>query len=181
MLKGIIYLLTVIFLVGCTNPYDDSEYPYINAPFSYVESDDFILKLFASSNTYRAGEAITVWAEFEYLGEGESITIYHSIPYLDFQIVSDDGFEMIPVRIEVLENSTLTSGRTYHFEFHKSGSWSPDDADAVFWDNFFDESNLILPSGIYTITAIAEFSLSSENVIDSQITLSTEISITVQE
>ena len=190
MLKGIVLLLTAIFLVGCTNSYEGSNHlndtpstdnPSADAPFSYVESDDFILRLFTSSDTHQTGDAITVWSEFEYLGENESITIYHSIPYLVFQITGDNGFEMNPMRVDVLESSDLVSGETYHFEFQKSGGWSLDDEDASFWENFFNEPALILPPGRYTITAIAEFSLSSENVIGSQITLSTEISIVVQE
>ena len=181
MLILIIFLLTAIALMGCANPNDDSDNASIDAPFSYTETDDFILKLSALGNTYRTGDTITIWAEFEYLGENDSITIYHSIPYLVFQIIGDNGFEMLPMRVDVLESSALALGETYHFEFQKNGSWSSDDEDASFWEDFFDDPDLILPPGIYTITAIAEFSLSSENVIDSQITLSTEISIIVQE
>ena len=183
MLKIIFLLLTVVLLTGCANSYNDNDVDIVqnSSPFSYNQSDDFILRLFGDSEINQAGDAITIWAEFEYLGEDENITIYHSIPYLVFQIIGDDDFEMIPDRIEVLEISTLALGEIYHFEFQKGGSWSSDDEDAAFWENFFNEPDLILPSGVYTIIAIAEFSLSSENVIESKVTLSTEISIIVQE
>jgi len=181
MKKLITLLFIVIFLAGCTNSYEDSDCSSLDAPFSYIESDDFILRLFVDNNTYQTGEVITVWAELEYIGENESITIYHSEPYLVFQIVGDNGFEMLPYRVDVLESSILVRDETYHFDFQKSGEWSLDDEDAEFWENFFDEPNLILPPGEYTITVVAAFSLSSEDVIGSQLVLLTEISVTVQE
>ena len=180
MLKAIILLLMAIFLTSCTNSNNDSD-TQNSSPFSYNQSDDFILRLFADYEIHQAEDAITIWAEFEYLGEDENITIYHGIPYLVFQIIGDNGFEMIPDQVDVLEYSTLTSGEIYHFDFHKSGGWGADDEDAAFWENFFDEPDLILPPGVYTITANAEFSLSSQNVIESKVTLSTAISIIVQE
>ena len=179
MLKAIILLLMAILLTSCTNSYNDSD-AQNSSPFSYNQSDDFILRLFADNEVHRAGDAITIWAEFEYLGEDEYITIYHGEPYLVFQIIGDNGFAMIPGQIDVLEYTTLTSGETYHFEFQKNGGWSADADDAIFWENFFNEPELFLPFGLYTVTAIADFSLSHENVIESKIILSTEISIIVQ-
>ena len=181
MKKVIFFLFITIFLVGCTGDNSgDSDNIETGLPFSYTESDEFILRLFADNDVYQAGDVITVWAEFEYAGDEESITIYHSEPYLVFQIVGDHDFEMLPIRIDVLESSTLRSGEVYHFDFQKSGGWSQDDEDADFWEAFFDDPHLILPPGTYTITVIAEFSLSGDDVIGTQMTILTNISIVVE-
>ena len=69
MLKAII-LLMAIFLIGCTNSYNDSD-AQNSSSFSYNQSDNFILRLFADNEIHRSEDAITIWAEFEYLGKDE--------------------------------------------------------------------------------------------------------------
>jgi hypothetical protein len=78
-----------------------------------------------------------------------------------------------------LASSVLEKGRVYHFEYQKSGSWSADDPDAAFWENFFSEPDLRLPAGEYTITLHGGFGL-DERISDNPSGLVVSLNITVK-
>jgi hypothetical protein len=72
-------------------------------------------------------------------------------------------------------STVLEKGELYYFNYQKSGSY---DANVEFWEKFYDEEDLLLPVGEYTITVHGAFSL-TEKVVDSQSGLLCELRINV--
>ena len=143
------------------------------------ETDDFILTISSEFGVYSTEEPITIWATLEYIGEQDSITIWHGLPFITFSISDGRDFVTEPVVIEVLESTDLLPGKVYHFDFQKSGSWSSADPKADFWEGFFGEEELFLPSGNYTVTVYGAFS-TTETMTASPSGLNARITILVE-
>ena len=146
--------------------------------------NDFIMTLNADRHTYNTTDIIRIWGILEYIGENDSIKIWHSCPFMVFSIAGggeiDFTYITAGIMIDVLATSVLERGRVYHFEYRKSGGFSPGDPNAEFWRNWFSEEDLLLPAGEYTIILIGAFSL-SEPVLGSESGLRVELTIVVTE
>ena len=143
-------------------------------------SGDFVMTLNSDKHSYSTTDIIRIWGTLEYVGDDDSIEIWSSCPFMLFTIAGGDKFGsgMGGGTVDVLVTSVLERGRVYHFEYQKSGGWSGDDPNAEYWETFFREKDLTLPSGEYTIILIGDFGL-SERVSESASGLSAELIIEI--
>ncbi|MCL2198204.1 MAG: hypothetical protein FWB80_04695 [Defluviitaleaceae bacterium] len=137
----------------------------------------FIITLNSDKKVYSPTDIISIWGTLEYIGENDSIEIWHGCPFIHF-LVEGGIFNFGGGQRDILASSVLQRNRVYHFDFHKSGGWSADAPDAEFWENFFREENLILPAGEYTITIKGAFGL-TERVPDNPSGLMAKLTIIV--
>ena len=145
-------------------------------------NNDFVMTLNADDFSYSTTDVIRIWGTLEYTGDSDTVEIWHGCPFMSFSIAGGDEFDFGDVmggfRVDVLASSVLERGKVYHFEYQKSGGWGADDPDADFWEYFFNEKDLIMPVGEYTITLVGDFGL-SERVMDSASGLRAELSFNV--
>ena len=142
MLKIISTLLIIILLASCSKDGTDNNEINQGTQNSEIKAEDFVLRIFSDAETYQAGEIITIWAEFTYIGEEPYIEIFHAMPYLTFTIVGENDFGMSALQVLVLANTTLYRDEIQRFDFAKSGGFGEDDEDADFWRAFFDDPKL---------------------------------------
>lgn len=141
--------------------------------------NDFVLTLHADRSTYSTDEVIHIGATLEYVGQKEKVTIWHGLPYVVFSITDGADFNVNGIIQTVLTSSTLYKGEQYHFDYVKSGGFDPDAPDGAFWESFFEEKELRLPAGTYTISADGAFYLSDRQHADEK-GPSCELKITVE-
>jgi len=147
-------------------------------------SNDFVMTINSDKRTYSTSDIIKIWGTLEYVGDKETVEIWHGCPFMLFSIAgaSGDALEIGNVLgwsvVDVLASSELERGGVYHFEYIKSGGWSGDDPKAEYWENFFSETDLILPEGEYTITLDGGFGL-SERTSDNPSGLRAELKFVV--
>lgn len=142
-------------------------------------ANDFVLKLFADKASYTTDEPIQIRATLEYVGEKDTFTIWHGIPYISFSLTDGADFNVDGMILTVLTSTELNRGEVYEFDYVKSGGFSADDPNAEFWENFYQEEDLKLPVGIYTVTVRGAFSL-SEDVVNDDSGLSCQLQIEVK-
>ena len=145
---------------------------------STCTANDFVLKLFADKENYTTNEAIQIWATLEYVGEKDSVTIWHGLPYIVFSITDGADFNVDGMVLTVLTSTELNKGEVYEFDYVKSGGFSADDPNAEFWEKFYQEEDLKLPAGTYTVTVRGAFSR-SEDVVNDDRGLSCRLQIRV--
>jgi len=201
---GFIVLVILISLAGCSAPTEQSartdmeiidivalgcsarrniavyDRAMIGANSATHTNNNFIITLNSDKRVYNATDIISVWGTLEYVGENDTIQIWHGCPFIHFVITDGDNFNTGGASRSVLASSVLQRGRVYHFDHQKSGGWDVDAPDADFWENFFREEDLILPVGEYTITMFGDFWL-TDRVPDSPSGLVAEFKITVIE
>ena len=146
--------------------------------------NDFIMTLNADRHTYNTADIIRIWGTLEYIGENDSIRIWHGCPFMVFSISGGGEIDFTYIVsgeiAAVLVSSVLERGRVYHFEYQKSGGFSANDPNAEFWRNWFSEEDLLLPAGEYSIILIGAFSL-TERILGSESGLRVELTIVVTE
>jgi hypothetical protein len=141
-------------------------------------TDNFVMTLNSDKGIYTTSDIINIWGTLEYIGESDTIEIWHGCPFMLFSISDGNDFNIEGWVVDILASSVLQRGRVYHFEYQKSGFWSADDPDAEFWENFFNEPDLKLPPGEYTITLHGGFGF-TERISDSPSGLAVSLTITV--
>jgi hypothetical protein len=154
-----------MFLISCSTKPDIKEtdkltpIEKVNQSSELVEEGDFIYRLVTEQHEYEASDSVKVYAELEYIGEKEEVTIYHAASPFYFNIVEKTRGYLIGYNMdEPLIASTLKKGEPLREEYVNSGGFSEqDDADYIefikdFWENGF-------PSGYYVVDGTAEFYL----------------------
>ena len=142
-------------------------------------NSDFVMTLNSDKEVYSTTDIIHIWGTLEYVGDSDTIEIWHACPFMLFSITDGDDFDIGGMTVDILASSVLEKSRVYHFDYQKSGGWSADAPDAKYWEDFFKEKDLLLPKGKYTITLNGGFSL-SEKMTDSRSALICELKITVK-
>ena len=172
---SVLFLVFLLALVACQNPQKQVQQVQIVAG----KTNDFTLKLYTDNSVYSTDEAIKIWATLEYVGDENSITIWHGDPYIVFSITDGADFYISDFIHDILTSTVLEKGEQYRFDYVKSGGWDTEGPDADFWENFFQEEELKLPAGTYTISVDGEFYL-SEDILSAEKGPSCELQITVQ-
>ena len=139
--------------------------------------DDFELKIFADKKVYKTTDKIDIWSTFKYSGEKEKIEIWHASSYITYSITDGKDFNVEGVVNDILLSTRIEKDKLYHHDYYKSGGWEADGPDADFWEKFFNEKDLFLPAGEYTITVKATFDTSSDLHNESDIKCSIEIKV----
>lgn len=144
-----------------------------------IKDEIFELKLYADKSSYSTDEIIFCYATLEYIGEGDSITVYSSDPLLGFGLRDDKYFEGGYAVNDILMTTRIQKGVIYRYEYSKSGGWGSEDPNAEFYEKFYKDRNLILPAGKYEITAAMNCSMDQEDIMGSQynISISTELEV----
>ena len=180
--KIVLWIIMLTFIVVGMDFSDTQPDSATAIECSSLLANDFVLSIFTDSEIYRTTDAIQIWATLDYVGDNDNVTIWHFMPFVEFAIFGDNGFDLMPMHEEALQSSDLQRGEVYRFDFQKSGNWhfgyAPGDD---FWDNFFMKDNLHLPVGEYTVTVHVAFSFTENNIIDSPNILTAEVNIRVVE
>lgn len=61
--------------------------------------------------------------------------------------------------LDLLTSTILLKDKLYKFDYVKNGGYSEDDPKADFWRKFYQEENLYLPKGEYTVKVSGAFSI----------------------
>ena len=174
--------LETVDLGCCVTDIGISETVVLGANSVIYVYNDFIMTLNSDRHIYSTADVIRIWGTLEYVGDYDSIEIWHGCPFMIFSISGGDEFDfgmaLGGAVIDILASSVLERGIVYHFAYQKSGGWSADDPHAEFWEAFFSEPDLLLPAGEYTIVLSGGFSL-SERVLGSESGLRAELNIRV--
>ena len=154
-----------------------------------VEANDFEMTLYADQEICKSNEPIQIWATLRYTGKDDTATIWHGIPYMNFSITDGEEFNIGSQILTVLTSTELEKDKIYRFDYQKSGAWDANDPNASFWENFYQEQELLLPAGEYTVSVSGAFSLTSplpapamtEPATDSKSDLLCELTIKVKD
>lgn len=158
-LLGIMLIMTI--LVSCTtqNNIADELDNYDVSNLSYeVAKGVFVYRLVTKMGEYQENEPVKVYAELEYIGEKDEITIFHAASPFYFPIKEkvrsyDIGYSMD----EPLLRTTLKQGEPLREEYVKSGGYSEQNEEeyVAFMKNFFEIDGF--PIGHYVVDGFADF------------------------
>lgn len=138
----------------------------------------FEMELYSDKQTYKTTDKIKIWATLKYIGNNSEVKIWHGDPYISFYISDEKKFNIGGIVDTILRFTTLEKDKLYEFDYVKNGGYSSDDPDADFWKKFYEEKDLYLPEGEYSIKVGGAFSL-TENPEESKSNLSRELKIKV--
>jgi hypothetical protein len=187
MKKLLALLLTAIIITACGVTEEPEEIRNADEQEINTEQnnsvvfEDFELTVFTGKQVYKTTDIIDIWAAFKYIGYEEEIKIFHSSEYLVYTIFDGEKYYNEGIVSNILISSVLKKGETELHSFRKSGSWSADEPDAAYWEDFYSQPDLRLPAGEYTITAHVDFSLSENDIIGTRNQFKAELQITVIE
>ena len=167
---SVLLFILLMALAGCENPEKQEQTETdktddIASKTTQIEAEtkenDFCLKLYADNHVYSTDEAVKIGAALEYIGDENSFTIWHGDPYLVFSITDGADFYLSDFVHDILIRTELKKGEQYHREFYQ-------------------EKDLKLPAGTYTISVDGAFYL-SEDIASAEKGPSCELQITVQQ
>lgn len=174
MRKLILITILILSLVvaGCASnsgvekggsPLDNNEASII----AEETKDDFIYRLVSESGEYPDGEAVKMYAELEYIGDKNKVTIYHaSSPFYYNMTEKTREFEIQSVMPMPLLNTTLKKNQPFREEYKRSGGYSLDDDEeyANFMKKFLEDG---FPKGHYVVDGNANFYV--ETTLDGEV------------
>jgi hypothetical protein len=181
-LKKWLPLILIFVLAGCganqgKNTVTDK--PVITS--DEVKEDDFIYRLVTEKSEYVEGEKVSVFAELEYVGDKEEISISHAASPFYFPMKEETRNYDIPYPMdEPLITTILYKGKPHKQVYHGAGGYSSeDDKDYInFMNKIIDNQ---FPSGFYTVNGMAHFYVESDNQSKQDFKLTGEISFKVIE
>ena len=176
-MKKIFMLIVFLFFTALSLSGGGGTRPEPNS--AGCENNGFEMRLYSDRAVYKTTDAIKVWATLQYVGDGDTVTIWHGEPYMVFSITDGKNFNSGGSILTVLTSTVLKQGKLYRFDYQKSGGWDAGGPDAAFWENFYREKELRLPAGEYTISVDGWFSL-TDAVIGSESGLRCELKILVE-
>jgi len=152
----------LLFMTGCGKEENANNKVQLGSfstksPNAEVTKDDFIYRLVSEKKEYNKEEVVKLYAELEYIGEQEEITIYHAMSPFYFPIEEKiRGFIIHYPMAEPLITRTLVKGEPFREEYKGSGAYSPEDGkDYVkFMESFIENG---FPTGYYVVNGSADF------------------------
>lgn len=161
----IIFLLLTIFLVSCNSfPSVDSgelEKIEVSQTSTEVSQGDFIYRLISEKAEYSKSEEPEIYAELEYIGEQDEVTISHSSSPFFFPVEETmRGYSIEYVMGDIGRSTTFERGEPYREEYVKTGGYSPDQASdeyVAFMENFLHKKGF--PPGYYHMNGYADFAI----------------------
>jgi hypothetical protein len=139
----------------------------------------FDLKLYVDKDKYTDDEVINSYATLEYIGQEDSITVYSGDPLVGFALKDDKYFDGGYFTNDVLLTTTIKKGEVLRFDYVKSGGWTGEDPNASFYQKFYSDKALILPTGTYEISAAIACSLDRDDFLGSEYNKSVSANIKV--
>ncbi|MGG1661314.1 hypothetical protein [Brevibacillus sp. NRS-1366] len=156
--------LLVALLTGCSSQSDtDDSKETLNSDKEYqviVEEtkSDFVYRLATQASEYSKGKPVKIYAELEYIGDDDSITISHAASPFWFPIIEKTrNFNIDYVMNQPLKKTTLIRGKPIQEEYKGSGAYS--DQDPPEYVDFI--KNIMLkkefPIGDYVVNGFVSF------------------------
>lgn len=149
MKRVLIILAALLIVLTACAPASTGE----NAVSDISNDGIFEISIYTDKDVYSKSEPILCWAVVEYVGKDERIQIYSSDPLVGFGLKDGKYFDGTYVAEDVLITTEFIKGEPETYEFAKSGGWSAGDPNASFYEQFYADDELILPSGEYEISA----------------------------
>lgn len=168
-MKKLFMLLTVMFvflLSSCTANEETKkkkesvldEYNVMNT-HSEVRVKDFIYRIVSEKKEYENNEKVKIYAELEYVGNEDQVTIYHAASPFYFNLKERTrNYDIEYAMNEPLIKTTIVKGKPLREEYRVgSGGYSGDDPQEyiVFMKTIMDKKQL--PYGYYILNGNADF------------------------
>lgn len=143
---------------------------------------DFEMNLYTDKKVYKTTDKIDIWSTIKYVGAKDKIKLYHpgsygSDTYFYYTISDGEKFNIDSVINMMAKTTNLVKNKLYKHDYVKSGGFDADAPDATFWEEFFEEKNLYLPEGEYTITTKSAFSVKSHSDKGPELTCKLKIEV----
>ena len=157
-----ISLFFVLILSGCSTNDEEAmlaklENYDVQSVKDEVTAGDFIYRLFTEKEEYSSSEAVKVYAELEYFGKQDEITIFHAASPFYFPIEEKIRGIQIPYPMpEPLLSTTLKKGEPFREEYTSSGAYSEED-EKEYKDFMKDFIQNGFPPGYYVVDGFADF------------------------
>lgn len=157
-------LLPIFILSACGtgdenssgNAASSDEYSVSNTEAEAPEGD-FVYRLVSEKEEYASGGPLEVYAELEYVGDAESIEIFHAGSAFYFPMEEKTrGYQLDYPMIEPLLMTTLTKGEPLREYYSGSGGYSDQD-DAEYIEFMQQVTNNEFPEGYYIVNGFADF------------------------
>ncbi|MFC7677965.1 hypothetical protein [Paenibacillus sp. GCM10028914] len=166
MKKSIVFLFLIMAVVvaGCNenkNPAADRTPAMMDENImktkDEVVTDDFIYRLVTEQANYAEGDSVRMYAELEYTGDQDEITIFHaSSPFYFPMTETTRGYTIVYPMTEPLVSTTLTKGKPLRSEYNGGGAYDDKD-DKEFVDFMKGIMRNEFPTGTYNVTGYADF------------------------
>lgn len=163
-MKKLIYILVVIFVLsacGTTQNAGDNVRPVENQgvfpAVAETGQDDFVYRLVTEKEVYNEPDEPVIFAELTYVGDEESIDIYHAASPFYFPLEERTrGFEIDYAMNSPLIVTTLKKGEPLRQEYSFAGGYDETDDEEyiAFIKALIDGS---FPEGYYIIQGSAQF------------------------
>ncbi len=166
--------------ISLDNKKQVNDFPVSSDNSTSCKVQDFEMNFYTDKKVYKEKEKIISWATIKYIGKKESVKIYHALPYITFNITDGKDFIMEGIVNDILISTTLMKDELYEFPLVKSGAWGADTPKTEEWKKFFNEKDLILPTGEYTLTSQAKFSIDTPSELKENKRLTCELNVIVE-
>jgi WD40-like Beta Propeller Repeat len=134
--------------------------PTASGQMAVIEEQGLRLELRTDRTTYTEDEPISVSATLTYLGPEQSVTLYHGNPMITFDLVELSGQRVMMGTVDAVCRQTVaTRGQPISIPFVKGASWTADDPNAAFYQDWIADPVLQLPVGSWNVLAEGQFSL----------------------
>lgn len=183
-MKKILFLISfwvmITILIGCNS---SNDHQAVQPTISETKDGYFIYRLVTEKEKYAQGEPVKIYAELEYIGDEEEVTIYHADSPFHFPITEKArNYELGYAMNMPLLSTALIKGEPLREEYipgNGTGYGETDKEDYVnfikeLWENGF-------PIGIYVVNGYANFSVTDENGVEEQFTIKGQIEFEVIE
>lgn len=160
MLRIIYFSAFVFVLVACgttNNGSGSAIKDSLPPPENEVKEGDFVYRLFTENDVYNEFGDIAVGAELTYVGDEESIDIYHAESAFHFPFVERTReFEVGFAMNEPLLTTTLLKDEPFRQKYSFAGGYNDDDSGEFrqFVQTIIDEG---FPEGEYVMNGSAQF------------------------
>jgi hypothetical protein len=153
----------------------------VSNPEAEVTEDDFIYRLVSEKDEYNAKEPVSIYAELEYIGNKESVTIYHAASPFHFPMYEKTrdytiGFGME----EPLLNTILMKGEPFREEYQGSGGYGSDD-DKEYINFIKNIMKNQFPAGYYEVNGFADFFVKNNDTEKKDYKINAEIDFKVKD
>lgn len=144
-----------------TSSASELDYYTVSNTSSETTEGDFIYRLSTEKGEYRENESVKIYAELEYIGDEEKITIYHAASPFYFPMVEKTRGYMIEYPMnEPLERTNLVKGKPLRKQYTRSGGYGSQDGKEYvnFMKSFLENG---VPTGYYIVSGFADFYVES--------------------
>lgn len=144
-----------------------------------AEDGDFIYRLVSEREQYSSGGSVELYAELEYVGEQDSIDIYHAGSAFFFPMNEQTrGYQLDYPMEEPLLTTTLTKGEPLREQYSGSGGYS-DQEEAAYIEFMQQVMNNEFPQGYYVVDGYADFYTETPDGVQTDYQIHAEIDFKV--